>query len=77
MKLEIALNEGVEIMYYEDSVWSRDWHKWWYESCDKLNLSYDVSFEDFTLALKDCLYPNGVSYPQNRAERRKLKRKKR
>ena len=32
--------------------------------------------EDFTLALGKRLYPNGVSYPPNRAERRKLKRKK-
>lgn len=63
-------------MYYEDSQWSKDWHKWWHESCDKLGLQYDVSFEDFTLALGDYLYPNGVSYPPNRAEHRKAKRKK-
>ena len=77
IKLAIALNEGVEIMYYEDSAWSRDWRKWWYESCDELGLPYDTSFKDFTLALGDYLYPNGVSYPPNRAERRKYKRKKR
>ena len=64
-------------MYYEDSAWSRDWHKWWHESCDKLGLPYDTSFKDFTLALGKRLYPNGVSYPPNRAERRKSKRKKR
>ena len=63
-------------MYYEDSQWSKDWHKWWHESCDELGLSYDTSFEDFTLALGKHLYPNGVSYPPNRAERRKSKRKK-
>ena len=38
-------------MYYEDSAWSRDWSKWWHESCDKLGLPYDVSFKDFTLAI--------------------------
>lgn len=59
-----------------ESAWDRDWHKWWHESCDKLGLSYDTSFKDFTLALGDYLYPNGVSFPTNRAERRKLKRKK-
>lgn len=60
-----------------ESVWYRDWNKWWKESCDKLNLPYDTSFEDFTLALSKYLYPNGISYPPNRAERRKSKRKKR
>lgn len=60
-------------MCYEDS----QWRKWWKESCDKLNLPYDTSFEDFTLALSKYLYPNGISYPPNRAERRKSKRKKR
>lgn len=60
-----------------DSAWSRNWYQWWHESCDKLGLPYDTSFKDFTLALKDYLYPNGVSYPPNRAERRKSKRKKR
>ena len=64
-------------MYYEDSAWARDWHKWWHESCDKLGLPYDTSFEDFTLALGKYLYPNGIPHYQNRAERRKLKRKKR
>ena len=93
MKLAIALNRGIKIMenpmknvetkqlptkmYYEDSAWSRDWHKWWHESCDELGLPYDTSFKDFTLALCKRLYPNGVSYQQNRAERRKSKRKKR
>ena len=60
-----------------ESVWYRDWRKWWHESCDKLGLSYDTSFKDFTLALRDYLYPNGTLYSLNRAERRKLKRKKR
>ena len=60
-----------------ENTWSRDWCKWWYESCDELGLPYDTSFEDFTLALGKHLYPNGVLYPPNRAERRKLKRKKR
>lgn len=60
-----------------ESVWDRDWRKWWHESCDKLNLPYDTSFEDFTLTLGKHLYPNGISHPLNRAERRKLKRKKR
>lgn len=64
-------------MYYEDSVWSRNLHKWWHEQCDKLDLPYDTSFKDFTLALGKHLYLNGVSYPPNRAERRKSKRKKR
>ena len=41
------------------------------------SIGFDVSFYDFTLALRDYLYPNGVSYPPNRAERRKSKRKKR
>ena len=93
IKLAIVLNGDIEIMenpmknvetkqlptkmYYEDSQWSKDWHKWWHESCDELGLSYDTSFEDFTLALCKRLYPNGVSYPPNRAERRKSKRKKR
>ena len=93
MKLGIMLNGGIEIMenpmknvetkrlpakmYYEDSAWARDWRKWWHESCDELGLSYDVSFKDFTLALGDYLYPNGIPHYQNRAERRKLKRKKR
>lgn len=93
IKLAIVLNGDIEIMenpmknvetkqlptkmYYEDSQWSKDWHKWWHESCDELGLSYDTSFEDFTLALGKRLYPNGVSYQQNRAERRKSKRKKR
>lgn len=63
-------------IYYEDSAWVKDFKKWWYESCDKLNLPYDTSFKNFTLALKNYLYPNGVSYPPNRAERRKSKRKK-
>lgn len=63
-------------MYYEYSTWAKDFKKWWHESCDKLGLPYDASFKDFTLALKDYLYPNGVSYPPNRAERRKSKRKK-
>ena len=92
MKLAIALNRGIKIMenpmknvetkqlptkmYYEDSAWSRDWSKWWHESCDELGLPYDVSFKDFTLAIGKHLYPNGVSYPPNRAERRKSKRKK-
>ena len=56
-----------------DSAWDRDWHKWCHESCDKLGLPYDTSFEDFTLALSKRLYPNGVSYLPNRAERRKYK----
>lgn len=60
-----------------ESAWDRDWRKWWHESCDKLGLPYDTSFEDFTLALGKRLYPNSVSYPPNRAERRKSKRKKR
>lgn len=64
-------------MYYEDSAWYRDWRKWWHELCDKLNLLYDTSFENFTLTLSKYLYPNGLSYPPNRAERRKSKRKKR
>ena len=93
MKFEIEPNGDMEIMenpmknvetkqlptkmYYEDSAWSRDWRKWWHESCDELGLPYDTSFKDFTLALGKQLYPDGVSYPPNRAERRKSKRKKR
>ena len=63
--------------YYEDNAWAKNFKKWWHESCDKLGLSYDTSFKDFTLALRDYLYPNGIPYSPNRAERRKLKRKKR
>lgn len=59
-------------MCYEDS----QWRKWWQESCDELGLPYDTSFKDFTLALGKHLYQNGVSYPPNRAERCKSKRKK-
>ena len=61
----------------EIATWSIGFDKWWNRWCDKLNLPYDICFYDFTLALGDYLYPNGVSYPPNRAERRKLKRKKR
>ena len=61
----------------EIAIWTTGFDEWWSRWCDKLNLPYDTSFEDFTLALGDYLYPNGVLYPPNRAERRKLKRKKR
>ena len=44
MKLK-RMNE----MYYEDSQWSKDWRKWWHESCDKLGISYDTSFKDFKI----------------------------
>lgn len=62
--------------YYEDSARAKDFNKWWCESCDKLNLSYDTSFKDFALALNKYLYPNGIPHIPNRAARRKLKRKK-
>ena len=61
----------------EIATWSIGFDEWWNKWCDKLNLPHDICFYDFTLALGDYLYPNGVSYPPNRAERRKLKRKKR
>ena len=59
-----------------ESTWDRDWQKWWHESCDKLKLPYDTSFEDFTLALSDYIFPKGIPHRQNRAERRKMKKKK-
>ncbi len=61
----------------EIATWTTGFDEWWNRWCDKLNLPYSTSFEDFTLALGDYLYPNGIPHYQNRAERRKLKRKKR
>lgn len=61
----------------ETATWTIGFDEWWNRWCDKLNLPYDISFYDFTLTLKDYLYPNGVSFLPNRAERRKSKRKKR
>lgn len=59
----------------EIAAWTTNFDEWWHGWCDKLNLPYDTSFYDFTLALRDYLYPNGTHNP-NRAERRKMKRKK-
>jgi len=58
------------------TTWTTGFDEWWRMWCGKLKLSYDTSFKDFTLALGDYLYPDGISYPPNRAERRKSKRKK-